>query len=178
MSMPQDLSDRLNGWQKRAVVVGLFALGALVGGAFVDPECIERSATDATQRSDATESTIDSWNIVLEDSCVLYCWLWEVAADIQTLAKSMHHPRLVIVGLATGDVAVGPFEFEADYGDDVPEADDGTSEWDTDILGRVDYRDEGAEDGIANNGTRTVTVAEVRFRHIDGQWLIDSIEYR
>ena len=81
------------------------------------------------------------------------------------------------VNLSTGDVAVGPFQIELDEGCNVSEAGSGANEGD-DVLTRVDRRDENEEYGIANNGTRTVTMGEVRFHRIQGRWLVDSIESR
>lgn len=147
-------------------------------GAFVEPESLEKNATDASHLSDTLQSTTKFRNVVLEESSGLYCWLWEVAGDIQTLAKSMSHPRLVIVGLATGDVAVGPYEIDVDEGDAIGAEGYDANEGDNSALERIDNRDEGEEDGYANNGTRTVTEAEVKFQRLDGRWLVDSIDYR
>ncbi len=115
---------------------------------------------------------------VLEDASGLYGWLWEVAADIQTLAQSMRHPRMIIVGLATGDVAVGPYGLATEDGCETGDAGNDADESHLNALERVDDRDEGEEVGLANNGTRTVTDAEVRFRRIDERWVVDSIDYR
>jgi hypothetical protein len=144
-------------------------------GAFVEPESLEKRATEPTSENDVLPSATEFRNVVLEDASGLYCWLWEVAADIQTLAKSMPHPRMVIVGLATGDVAVSPFQIDADFDDtlglDARDADKG----ETPVLERDD---EGEEVGLANNGTRTVTEGAVKFQRIGGRWLVDSIDCR
>jgi hypothetical protein len=82
---------------------------------------------------------------------------------------------MVIVGLATGDVAVSPFQIDADFDDtlglDARDADKG----ETPVLERDD---EGEEVGLANNGTRTVTEGAVKFQRIGGRWLVDSIDCR
>ena len=42
-------------------------------GAFVEPESLEKNATDASHPSDTLQSTTEFRNVVLEDSSRLYC---------------------------------------------------------------------------------------------------------
>jgi hypothetical protein len=146
-------------------------------GAFVVPEDLRKAAGDVSRNENATGRLADHANVVLDGYEGLYSWLWEAGAEIYTLAKSMHYPRMVIVGLPTGDVAVGPCEsiLEDDLDTAGPSEHD---EVDINVFERVDNRDESEEVGCANNGTRTVTDLEVQFQLIDGVWRIDSIGCR
>ena len=81
-------------------------------GAFVELDHLEPNDDEDSSGSDASQPAAESSHVVLDEASGLYCWMWEVAHDIQTLARSVRRPRMVIVGLPTGDVSVAPLEIK------------------------------------------------------------------
>ena len=146
-------------------------------GAFVDSDCFAGVATAVGSDNGSVAPAAAFHNVVLDDASGVYCWLSQVAGDIRALSRSMQRPRMVLVGLPTGDVAVAPIEFEMGDAHGTGESRSDANEGDLNVMERGDKRDEGQEFDLSNNGTRTVTQAKVRFERIGGHWLINSIDY-
>lgn len=119
-------------------------------GRFVEPESLDEQALDDDESNvaDATTDNTREPNVVLSDASGLYTWVWEAAARIKSIAGLVPESRLVYVALPNGDFTIGP---------DV---------------------DEGQEWGASNNGTRTATTGDVKFRRVNGQWRIEEVDYR
>ena len=150
-------------------------------GAFVEPDNLKEAAGELPH-AEATKPANENPQVILDGYEGLYSWLWESGAEIYSLASSLDRSHMVIIGLPTGDLVVGPDDdslkhlLESDNSDDNSDDIDDTNNKDAEgVLERVDNRDESEEDGISNNGTRTVTEMQVTFQLIDGTWRIDAI---
>lgn len=151
-------------------------------GAFVEPEDLKEAAGDLPL-DEAAGSDNDNPQVILDGYEGLYSWLWESGAEIYSLARSMHHSHMVIIGLPTGDLVVGPDDeslkrlFESENSDAKRDGIDDANNKDAEesVLERVDNREESEEEGISNNGTRTVMESRITFQLVDGMWRIDSM---
>jgi hypothetical protein len=151
-------------------------------GAFVEPDNLKEAAGELPD-AEAMKPANENPQVILDGYEGLYSWLWESGAEIYSLARSLDHSHMVIIGLPNGDLVVGPDDdslnrlLESDNSNDNRDGIDDTNNKDAEenILERVDNRDESEEDGLANNGTRTVTEMQVTFQLIDGAWRIDAI---
>jgi hypothetical protein len=135
----------------------------------VDSDCQAEDTvaedTEAVSASETQQRVEQFRNVVLDESSGLYCWLWEVHEQIQAIASATDRPRFIIVGLPTGNLAVGPYQIDDDAQDD-------------DLPINLQFDDEGEENDLANTGVRTVTEAQVHFQRSGARWLIESIDYR
>lgn len=121
-------------------------------GAFVDAESLSDAATADAAEDQPMPDTPEKPRVELDTESSLYVWLWEAAAQVKAFSDSLRRPRMVFLGLPSGDVALCP-----EYDGSDPEEE---------------------ENGWANNGTRTAIMGDVKFRHFDDGWLIDDVDCR